>query len=72
MKSKFYVATRNPSRADKAEIRTALDAFLSSGHGTYDGDMVIGQHIVNHCLERGIPFELTHLAESAVLRRIRA
>lgn len=71
-KSKFYVATRNASRSDKAEIKTAIDAFLQSGHGTYDGDMVLGQHVMNYCLERGIPHELTHLGESAHLRRIRA
>lgn len=71
MKTKFYVATRNARRADKAEVRAAIDAFMSSGNGSYAGDEDALVHVMNHCLERGIPVELTHLGESAVLRRIR-
>lgn len=71
-KSKFYVSTRNATRADKGEVNDAISAFLSSGISQFDGDMVIGQHVMNYCIEKGIPIELTHLGRSAVLRRVRA
>lgn len=72
MKSLFYVATRSPSRAAKSEIIAAIEDFMSSGHGEYDGDMVIGHSVINHCIEKRIPFTLTYLGDRTLVQRIRA
>lgn len=70
-KPTFYAATRSPSR-DRAAAKAALDAFLQSGTGTYDGDGGIAAVVVNHCIERGITFELVFLVDRIQVRRIRA
>lgn len=71
-KSKFYVATRSATRTVRGDVNTAIEEFMSSGRGEYEGDMIVGVHVMNYCLERGIVVELTHLGDRAILRRLRA
>ena len=54
----------------KSHIKFAIDRFLEQGHSTHSREGAMLVHIMNHCIEHGIPFQLVHYPEGSSLKRL--
>lgn len=47
-------------RVRKSHIQMAIDMFLERGFSSHSPEGAILVHIMNYCIEHGIPFQLSH------------
>ena len=69
-KRPFYVTSGRPKGVSRPILNESVERFLSTGSsGPHTAELIVGSHLINELIDRGIAFRLRWRRKGAIIER---